>query len=174
MNLLEDKLKFNLETDIQVKGFTNTAENICIWSGQQCEIYEFGKEFPKTYKFCSTFKEKSDTIHIFEKNIFVLESQQIQMKSFQGTIKQTLTFTSDEGLPITLSGAGEYITAATSNGYIKIWHVGREAKIHVPSKNVASQVKNLGEIIQAKNNIEGSKVAFSVAKVRVITIKIWE
>jgi len=151
---------------MQVKGFTNTAENLCLWSGHQVEIYEFSPESTKPYKFCGTFPEKSDTIHLQEKNIFVLESHQIQVKSFQGTIKQTLTFNTDEGLPITLAGAGEYITAATDNGFIKIWHVGgREAKVHAPSKSVTGNIRNFGEIILARNNIQGTKIAFTIAKV---------
>ena len=98
----------------------------------------------------------------------MLESLQIQVRSFLGVLKQTLTFLGNEGPPITLAGAGEFITSATVNCYLKIWHVGqREAKLHVPAKNMKDSVNSLGEIIQAKNNQEGTRVAFTVAKVQI-------
>jgi hypothetical protein len=96
----------------------------------------------------------------------MLESLQIQVRSFLGVLKQTLTFLGNEGPPIILAGAGDYITAATVNSFIKIWHVGqREAKLHAAAKNVKESVTSVGEIIQAKNNQEGTRVAFTVAKV---------
>ena len=98
-----------------------------------------------------------------------MEISDVQVVTFQGTVKQTLNFLPTEGDPITIYIGGEYLTVGTLSGYIKVWHVARrEPKLHHPAFKITDAVGNFGEIIQAKNNKIGSKVAFTVAQVLAI------
>lgn len=92
---------------------------------------------------------------------------QIQIRTFQGTIKQTLAFTGNEGPPITLALGGDYLTSGSEYGFIKIWHIGRrEAKLHTSPKNLNDHIPQLGEIMCANTNCNGTKIGFTIAKVR--------
>ena len=43
----------------------------------------------------------------------------------QGTVKQLLSFTDQEGTPVTLSVGGHFLVAGTDTGYIKMWDLTR-------------------------------------------------
>ena len=50
VHMLSDKVSFDLESDIQIKGFCNTKSHLCVWSGSQVETYEIGSHITKNYK----------------------------------------------------------------------------------------------------------------------------
>lgn len=96
----------------------------------------------------------------------MVEEDQIQVRTFQGTLKQSLPFSGAEGNPICVSIGGDFITGGSTSGWLKIWHIGRrEGKIHLPPLILPNMVDNFGEIIQANTNALGDKVAFIVAQV---------
>jgi intraflagellar transport protein 140 len=117
-------------------------------------------------EFLGSFGTKADAILIQDLSLYLQESGQIQVRTFQGTIKQTLPFTETEGPPITMAIGGDFFTCGTESGFLKIWHIGRrEAKLHTTPRNLNDHIHDLGEIISANTNIDGTRVAFVVAKV---------
>lgn len=68
------------------------------------------------------------------------------------------------GSPIGASMTGQYLTAFTLNGYIKVYDVSRhEPKLLTPLKSGYDLFGNFGEIIMAKCNATATHVAITIA-----------
>lgn len=166
VHMFKPKLTFEIKTDMQVKGIKTSGEHVVLWNGNRVAVYEIGPAVNSHYRHLGGFSSKSESIAIHEQNLYTLEQTQIQVRTFQGTVKQTLSFTSQEGPPITMTVGGDFIVCGTENGFLKVWHVGRrEAKLHMQPKDLTKIVENFGEIIDAVTNATGDKVAFYVAQV---------
>ncbi len=169
VQLLSQKKSFDIKVDMQIKGVTASSSHVVFWNGNKVVTYEFGTQVPNNYKPVGSFSNKSDEIIIQEMSLYMQELGQIQIRTFQGTVKQTLAFTMNEGPPITLAIGGDYLTSGSEHGYIKIWHIGRrEAKLHTSPKNLNDHIDKLGEIMSANTNCIGTKIGFTVAKVSMI------
>jgi len=53
------------------------------------------------------------------------EHSAVQVRTFQGTIKQMLPTSDIEGRPIGMGLCGSFLTVATAAGWIKIWDLSR-------------------------------------------------
>jgi intraflagellar transport protein 140 len=74
-----------------------------------------------------------------------------QIRTTQGTIKQSLTFAADEGEPIGIELCGHFLTVATLLGWVKVWDLSRrEAKLHANPKYLNDVILDFGEIILAR------------------------
>ena len=69
---------------------------------------------------CSPFK-----CAIFEQNVYTLEPSKMNVRTFQGTVKQTLQLTDNEGDPFLININGKYLTIGTTNGIIKVYDLSR-------------------------------------------------
>lgn len=165
IHMFKQKLSFDIKVDMQIKGMTTSGQHVVIWNGNRVAVYEIGPTLSSKYKHLGGFTTKSESIAIHEQNLYTLEENQIQVRTFQGTVKQTLSFSAQEGPPITMKVGGDYIVCGTENGYLKIWHIGRrEAKVHMQPKDLNKIIDNFGEVIEAVTNASGEKVAVYVAQ----------
>lgn len=62
---------------------------------------------------------------LHEGSIYSIEGNNIQVRSLQGTVKQTLTFPESEGQPIGIDVCGNFLVTATINGIVKLWDLSR-------------------------------------------------
>lgn len=62
---------------------------------------------------------------LHEASIYSIEGANVQVRSIQGTIKQTLSFADNEGEPIGLDVCGNFLVVATIQGIIKLWDLSR-------------------------------------------------
>jgi len=137
-----------------------------MWSSSKVVVYEVGEHIASNYKYTGSFGTKADAILIHDLSLYLQEQGQILVRTFQGTIKQTLQFTEQEGPPVTMAIGGDFFTVGSESGFLKIWHIGRrEAKLHTNPRDLNECIPVLGEIISANTNLDGSKVAFVIAKV---------
>ncbi len=54
-----------------------------------------------------------------------IEKDKVQVRTFQGTIKQTLPFLEGEGEPVAMDINGNFLVVASVTGVIKVWDLSR-------------------------------------------------
>ena len=161
---LDDKEEASvLVADIQVRGIFVTAENVVVWNGHRVVVYDILHD---TNRFLNqgAFNVECETLVAFEKNVYTLENHKINIRTFQGTIKQSLSLSENEGFGISLDINSSFLICATLNGCIKMWDLSRrEAKSHSHPKYLSEHITNFGEVISAKCNSNATKVSILVA-----------
>lgn len=116
----------DLNTDIQITGIFTTKENIAIWNGKKLVIYEISTD--SNISAAGTFSTDTPIACLFEQNVYTIETGKIQVRTFQGTVKQLLHFTESEGDPTCIEVCNCYLVAASAIGTIKIYDLSRRYK----------------------------------------------
>lgn len=97
--------------------------------------------------FPASFPCEAESAVLHEGSIYSIEGNNVQVRSLQGTVKQTLNFTESEGQPIGLDVCGNFLVTSTINGIIKLWDLSRRYGIVSPAtdtelKYVFSRYRN--------------------------------
>ncbi|KAF0771516.1 Uncharacterized protein FWK35_00000315 [Aphis craccivora] len=156
---------FNFNSNLQVIGFALNKEHICLWNGKLISVYKIqSKEMPAVV---GTFNCDVQEACIFDRIVIVAENcGKLQIRTFQGTIKQTL----DVEAPIvclTLNTC--YLAAITLSGVVHIWDLNRrEAKLMCKPKDITLNIDDYGEAIQLRLNSNGTKVSFTAANLNLV------
>lgn len=74
-----------------------------------------------------SFSCEVESALVHEQSVLIFEEEQsaVQVRTFQGTIKQMLATSDIEGQPIGMQLCGSFLTVATAAGWIKIWDLSR-------------------------------------------------
>lgn len=106
---------------------------------------------------------------IHEKIIIIINSKAVTLYSCKGSIITTITSGLSEGEPIGMDVTAQYLTVFTMEGFLKIYDLGEtEPKLVTPVRNLYDTVPDFGEIIQAKTNSAGNRVALTLAAANLI------
>lgn len=155
----------DLKTDIQVKGIYTTKDALAVWNGKRVIMYEFSAD-KSSLKAAGSFKTDAMVIVMYEQNIYAIEQNKVQVRTFQGTVKQLMTFAEPEGHPVSLDVCGQYLVVATDIGIIRVYDLSRrEAKAHTNPKNLSDIVPGFAGIVNAKVNCNGSRVSILMKNV---------
>lgn len=164
LTLLSTNTNIDLQIEVRVKAVFVNDSFVAISSGNQLLFYEISNE-NKSAKFVGSFNSKSQIVALYEHSAFVLENGKIEVYTFQGTLKQSLIFTEEEGMPVCIDICTNFLISGTSNGFLKLWDISRrEAKPHAGPKSVASILKDDGDISSAKCNRKGNKVSILIVR----------
>ncbi|XP_072167641.1 intraflagellar transport protein 140 homolog [Diadema setosum] len=151
----------DIKTDIHIKGICNTKDHVAVWNGKKVVVYEISQ----TVRATGTFSTDSKLVCIHEQNIYTTEPGKIQVRTFQGTVKQLISMNENEGEPCTMDVTGNYLVVGTSGGVVKMYDVSRrEAKPHNAPKNLMDVIPGMGGIVMAKANCNGTKLAVIISK----------
>ena len=143
--------------------FRFLRDNVIVWNGHRVMVYDILHD---TNRFLNqgAFNVECETLVAHEKNIYTLENLKIHIRTFQGTIKQSLTLSDSEGFGLSLDINSSYLVVATSSGCLKMWDLSRrEAKSHAHPKYLSEHITNFGEVISARVNATASRVSVLVA-----------
>ncbi|XP_023244589.1 intraflagellar transport protein 140 homolog [Centruroides sculpturatus] len=163
LTLLSTDKNIELQTDVHVKAVFVNSNFVSISSGNQLYFYEISKE--NIAKFVGSFNSKSQMVALHEHSAFVMENGKIEVYTFQGTSKQSLVFTEEEGPPVCIDISNNFLVSGTTNGFLKLWDISRrEAKPHAGPKSLASILKDDGDISLVKCNGKGNKVSISIVR----------
>nr|CAD7423412.1 unnamed protein product [Timema monikensis] len=135
-----------LKTDLQVSGVSVCTDHVVVWSSKTLVVYQLnidtsGEEAKLTanvavnnleLSILGSFACEADAVYVYEQSVVVLQEERIQIRTFQGTVKQTLPFTDLEGQPIFMQLCGHFLVVATSCGIIKIWDLARRLSNFLP------------------------------------------
>ncbi|XP_060569057.1 intraflagellar transport protein 140 homolog [Ruditapes philippinarum] len=152
----------DLKTDIQVKGIYTTKDALAVWNGRRVILYEYSED-KSTIKASGSFTTDSMIICIYEQNVYSIEMQKVQVRTFQGTVKQSINFSEVEGQPVCLDICGTYLLIGTDIGILKVFDLSRrEAKPHSHPKNLHELVPGFGSLLACKVNCNGTKVSAAI------------
>lgn len=164
VDIFSSGMHFDLKTDIQVKGVCTTKNALAICDGKQVVVYEVS-ESSSTFCVAGSFHSASQHMCIYEQNIYTLEPGKIQVRNFQGIVKQLLPLTDAEDVITSMTVCTHFLVVATEMGAVKVFDLSRrEAKHHAGPKYLRSSIMEFGGIISAKCNANGSKISVIVSK----------
>ena len=75
-------------------------------------------------------------VAVFEQSLYTVDTAErgtskIEVRTFQGTVKQLLPFSDIEGMPTYMAVCTHYLVVATGHGYIKLFDLGRRYVVEV-------------------------------------------
>lgn len=177
---------FTLKTDIQVTGMTLNSNYIAVTNGRIINVFTIEiidssdnkkKETINT-NIITTFNCDNEKILMYNKNILALTAQGIVINTINGILVTTIPVISSEGEPIGMHVINNYLTVFTMDGYLKLFDLTqREPKLMTPVRNLYDMCEDFGEIIQAKSNSNGNKIALTVAAANLIPdgkVYVWD
>lgn len=152
----------NLHVDMTVNGVFTTKDAVVFWNGKQVTVFECSED---TLRNAGSFLCDSPVLSMHGENLYTVEPHRVQVRTWQGTVKQLLVFSEAEGNPCFLDVCGNFLAVGTDLAHFKIFDLSRrEAKVHCNSKNFSELFPGLGNIASVKCNANGNKVSILVSK----------
>ncbi|XP_072204939.1 intraflagellar transport protein 140 homolog [Excalfactoria chinensis] len=152
----------NLHVDMTVNGVFTTKDAVVFWNGKQVTVFECSED---TLRNAGSFLCDSPVLSMHGENLYTVEPNRVQVRTWQGTVKQLLVFSEAEGNPCLLDVCGNFLAVGTDLSHFKIFDLSRrEAKVHCNSKNFSELFPGLGNIASVKCNANGNKVSILVSK----------
>lgn len=152
----------DLKTDIQVKGIFTTKDALAVWNGRRVITYEYSAD-KSSIKAAGTFTTETMNVCLHEQNVYCIEAMKVQVRTHQGTVKQTINFSEPEGQPVSIDVCGNYLVIGTNIGLVRVYDLSRrEAKPHSQPRNLGEIIPGFGSIISCKCNCSGTRVSVLV------------
>ncbi|NXI80864.1 IF140 protein, partial [Rhipidura dahli] len=150
----------SLRVDMNANGIFATKDAVVFWNGKQVAVFECSGD---TFRSAGSFLCDSPVLSVHGENLYTVEPYRIQVRTWQGTVKQLLVFSEAEGNPCLLDVCGNFLAVGTDLAHLKIFDLSRrEAKVHCNSKNLSKMLPGCGDIASVKCNANGSKVSILV------------
>lgn len=182
---------YTLKTDIQVTNMSLNTDYLSITNNRIINVYAIyykNKDIAEDNKtkerfnisttLLSTFTCDNEQISMYGKNIFVLTKQGVVIRSPNGLNIGCISIVPAEGEPIGISLTNHFLTIFTIDGYVKLFDVSvRDTKLVTPIRSIYDMCSDFGEIIHAKSNSVGNKIAFTIATANLIPdgkLYIWD
>ncbi|NXL03605.1 IF140 protein, partial [Mesembrinibis cayennensis] len=152
----------SLRVDMNVNGVFAAKDAVVFWNGKQVTVFECSGD---TFRSAGSFLCDSPVLSVHGENLYTVEPYRVQVRTWQGTVKQLLVFSEAEGNPCLLDVCGNFLAVGTDLAHFKIFDLSRrEAKVHCNSKNFSELFPGLGGIASVKCNANGNKVSILVSK----------
>ncbi|XP_072382747.1 intraflagellar transport protein 140 homolog isoform X1 [Diabrotica undecimpunctata] len=180
-----DKGDFLLQLDSQVTDMSISEEILAFTDGRSIQCYDIvwdsvnidrvksslneggNKDF--SVRRLSTFTAERDSIIVYHKNIIAMDAKSISIFSTMGSILFTIAAGMNEGENIGMDVSSNYLTIFTMEGFLKIYDLSVDPpKLLTSVRSMYDMVPDFGEIILAKTNSSGTKVAFTLAAANLI------
>ncbi|XP_023584150.1 intraflagellar transport protein 140 homolog [Trichechus manatus latirostris] len=153
---------YSLRTDMHVSGVFATKDAVAVWNGKQVVIFE---PSGATLRNAGTFPCESPVLAMHEESVYTVEPHRVQVRTWQGTVKQLLPFSETEGSPCLLDTCGSFLVVGTDLAHFKSFELSRrEAKVHCNCKNLAELVPGVGGIASLRCNASGNRISLLLTK----------
>lgn len=158
---------------MQFKGLATAKNHIVVWNGKIVKVFEMivnqnsqnlDEKIIKEEK--GNFTCAAFSCAIYEQNIYTLEPSKVNVRTFQGTVKQVIQFTENEGDPFLATINGTFLAVGTTQGVVKVYDLSRrEAKAVGGSINLKQKLPNFDVLKDLGISCDGNKVTMTVIKV---------
>lgn len=156
--------QIDIHVEFPVRGLDIASKYIVMWSGQIVRVHEINYETLRTHQV-GNFPSNSDDVCLYNQSLYVLEGGKIQVKTFQGTVKQSLGFLDVEGQISFIDVCRSFLVAATSQGFLNVWDISRrEAKALTNTPSVADYFVEFGKLISTRINSNGTLISMLFEK----------
>ncbi|EPY88922.1 hypothetical protein CB1_000144016 [Camelus ferus] len=116
-------------------------------------------------KVKGTFLCESPVLAMHKESIYTVEPNRVQVRTWQGTVKQLLLFSKMEGNPCFFDICGNFLVVGTDLAHFKSFDLSRrEAKAHCSCKSLAELVPGTGGMTSLRGNASGSKISILLSK----------
>lgn len=165
-----DEGSCSLNTELQVTDLCVNGHLVVVTNGRSVGAYEIvWEKVGISPRFLSVFNCENDNILLHNKNVVVLFAKGVTIRSATGIIVANIPFLTNEGEPIGIDVNGNYLTIFTLDGFLKLYNLSEhEPKLVTPVRNLYDLCNDFGEIIQARSNSAGNKIALTLAGIDLI------
>ncbi|KAI5932679.1 Intraflagellar transport protein 140 [Manis javanica] len=151
-----------LRTDMHIHGVFATKDAIAIWNGKQVAIFE---PSGAAFRNAGAFLCESPVLAMHEESVYTVEPNRVQVRTWQGTVKQLLLFSETEGNPCFLDICGNFLAVGTDLAHFKSFDLSRrEAQVHCGCKNLVELVPAAAGLASLRGNANGSKISVLLSK----------
>ncbi|XP_047569112.1 intraflagellar transport protein 140 homolog [Lutra lutra] len=162
VSFLSTGVTHSLRTDMHVSGVFATKDAVAVWNGKQVAVFE---PSGATLRTAGTFLCESPVLAMYEDNVYTVEPNRVQVRTWQGTVKQLLLFSEAEGNPCFLDVCGNFLVVGTDLAHFKSFDLSRrEAKVHCGDKNLAALIPGAVAVASLRCNASGSKISILLNK----------
>ncbi|XP_018335270.1 intraflagellar transport protein 140 homolog [Agrilus planipennis] len=157
-----------VQTDLQVTCMCLSEEYLAVTNGHNISVYNIsiknGSRPEIATSFINSFRCTNESIELYSKNIVVLTITLVKIFTVHGINVTNISSTTSEGEPIGINVTNNFLTVFTLDGVLKLYDLSlKEPKLITPPCNFFDICDDFGEIIQAKSNCVGTKVALTLA-----------
>ncbi|XP_055991192.1 intraflagellar transport protein 140 homolog [Sorex fumeus] len=162
VSFLSSGVTHSLRTDMHVSGVFATKDAVAVWNRKQVVIFE---PSGTSLRNAGTFPCESPVLAMHEESVYTVEPNRVQVRTWQGTVKQLLLFSQTEGNPCCLDVCGDFLVVGTDLAYFKSFDLSRrEAKAHCDCKSLAELVPRAGGLASLRCSADGSKISMLLRK----------
>ncbi|XP_034526545.1 intraflagellar transport protein 140 homolog isoform X2 [Ailuropoda melanoleuca] len=162
VSFLSSGVTHSLRTDMHISGVFVTKDAIAVWNGKQVVVFEPSGAMLRN---AGTFLCESPVVAMHEENVYTVEPNRVQVRTWQGTVKQLLPFSEAEGNPCFFDVCGNFLVVGTDLAHFKSFDLSRrEAKVHCSDKNVAALIPGTAGMASLRCNASGSKISVLLSK----------
>ncbi|XP_072733895.1 intraflagellar transport protein 140 homolog isoform X3 [Ciconia boyciana] len=119
----------SLRVDMNVNGVFATKDAVVFWNGKQVTVSECSGD---TFRSAGSFLCDSPVLSVHGENLYTVEPYRVQVRTWQGTVKQLLVFSEAEGNPCLLDVCGNFLAVGTDLAHFKIFDLSRRSVVEYP------------------------------------------
>uniref|UniRef100_A0A452HFX2 Intraflagellar transport protein 140 homolog n=1 Tax=Gopherus agassizii TaxID=38772 RepID=A0A452HFX2_9SAUR len=119
----------SLHIDMHINGVFATKDAVVFWNGKQVTVFECSGA---TLRNAGSFLCDSPVLAMHEESIYTVEPNRVQVRTWQGTVKQLLVFSEAEGNPCLLDICGNFLAVGTDLAHFKIFDLSRRSVTEHP------------------------------------------
>nr|VZI08387.1 unnamed protein product [Spirometra erinaceieuropaei] len=112
-----------LAVEEQLRGCFCTREYVSTWNGRQLRVYKHSID--NGLEPFSSFACEFQLVGMYEGSIFTRESYKLQVRNFQGTVKQLINFSENEGEISSVCSCSGFMACLTDEGYLRTFDLTR-------------------------------------------------
>ncbi|XP_039102700.1 intraflagellar transport protein 140 homolog [Hyaena hyaena] len=162
VSFLSTGVTHSLRTDMHISGLFATKDAVAVWNGKQVAIFE---PSGTTLRNAGTFLCESPVLAMHEENVYTVEPNRVQVRTWQGTVKQLLLFSEAEGSPCLLDVCGNFLVVGTDLAHFKSFDLSRrEAKVHCGERTLAALIPGAAGMASLRCNASGSRISILLSK----------
>ncbi|UJR28505.1 hypothetical protein I4U23_009743 [Adineta vaga] len=153
------------ELDMPFKNLCVSKNHIAVWNKKQIRVYELICDASKADAEKVVCNNKGlvacspSNVVLYDQLLFVHENGRVNVVSFQGTSRQSLTFGQNEGEVSTISSNTSFLVMGSTKGYVKVFDISRrELRQLGKTLNINTHTPSVDSIRELAINCTGSKV----------------
>lgn len=164
IDLIQMSVSVKLETEVPIRALFAGREVVGVSDRKRLLFYEL-QHATRTARFLGSMNTTSVLISLHDQNAFVIQNGQIEVRSFQGALNQTIVAQQDEGEIVSIDVAGFFIAVGSSKGCIRMWDVGnrREITSHAGPKSLL--IPERSKLHSVRCNANGTKISAIMSSV---------
>ena len=147
-----------LDTEVAIRALFAGRDVVAVSNRTRLLFYEL-QHATKTVKFVGAMNTTSTLVSLHDQNAFVIEDGRIEVRSFQGVLKQTIVAQQDEGEILSIHVTGYFMAVGSSKGFIRLYDVGgrKEITSHAGPKSLL--IPERSRLHSVRCNSNGTKVS---------------